>query len=108
MSGGHVFIWGGLGLCALAVYLGWRTRSFLDSADTAHGRLVEPFTGAWRNVDPKTGSITREVKVRMWGRCRPADCDWGTPRAGSGRMDVTWNPSSGRRDYTSSDFLLPE
>ena len=212
MTGWHVFIWGGLAFCALAVYLGWRTRSFLDRADTAQGRVVrlaevrdsdgelsyapvvrfrpgggteieftdsfssmpasnhvgqwvavaydpaepstarvggkrtyfapvvclvigagwfalgyfglqrdpahrtivaaprashvEPFVGAWRNVDTKTGGITRiviepagsrKVDVKRWGRCRPADCDWGKPRtvdlarADAGRMGVTWN-----------------
>jgi hypothetical protein len=45
--------------------------------------------GLWRNHDPNTGGITRvdlsqsgsAVQIRMWGRCHPADCDWGQPAA---------------------------
>jgi hypothetical protein len=44
--------------------------------------------GPWRNVDPKTRSMSRaEIKgscdagakiiVRIWGACTPRECDWG-------------------------------
>ena len=46
----------------------------------------ESFIGAWDNVDPATGGLTRiiisvdtgEVEIRAWGSCQPTDCDWGT------------------------------
>lgn len=40
--------------------------------------------GEWVNIDPETDTLTRIhlsiqgrlVKVRIWGRCHPDDCDW--------------------------------
>ena len=44
------------------------------------------FSGDWENVDPKTRGITRlsifssqqGLRVRGWGACQPAECDWGS------------------------------
>jgi len=39
------------------------------------------YFGQWINEDVNTDSITRinitDGSVHMWGRCSPADCDWG-------------------------------
>ncbi len=58
-------------------------------------------TGEWLNQNPKTLSITRveiataggQIRVHMWGKCHPADCDWGEARAESsaGPLRVSWN-----------------
>jgi hypothetical protein len=56
---------------------------------------VSGFVGDWVNVDPATSGITRvvvtstggdNINVRVWGRCHPADCDWGT-QPGRGYYD---------------------
>jgi hypothetical protein len=44
--------------------------------------------GPWRNIDPKTRSMSRaeitgscdpgaKIVVRIWGACTPKECDWG-------------------------------
>jgi len=46
---------------------------------------TEDFVGRWVNVDRDTNGITRvevwrdgwRLWVRVWGQCRPRDCDWG-------------------------------
>ena len=46
---------------------------------------TEDFVGRWINVDRDTNGITRvevwrdgwRLWVRVWGQCRPRDCDWG-------------------------------
>jgi hypothetical protein len=62
--------------------------------------------GVWANEDVRTGSITRVeirsrwpgIEVKMWGRCQPTDCDWGSPSsydrsaAASGQMNLVWRP----------------
>jgi len=43
------------------------------------------FFGNWENVDPATGGLTRlsitvtpsGLQGRAFGKCPPADCDWG-------------------------------
>ena len=50
---------------------------------------IEHFVGLWRNVDPNTRGWTRlEIKakkdalrVRIFGKCHPSDCDLGTATA---------------------------
>lgn len=50
----------------------------------AHGQLSE-FKGEWVNVDENSSGITKlqvniageTLKVRLFGRCHPIDCDWG-------------------------------
>lgn len=47
------------------------------------------FVGEWCNTDPDTRGITRvnityhneSLKVHMWGRCHPIECDWGEATA---------------------------
>lgn len=56
---------------------------------------TSPATGSWHNTDPNTNSITRVVvdwgcpdqgayhpagSIRVFGKCHPTDCDWGTRR----------------------------
>ncbi len=46
---------------------------------------IESFVGIWRNVDPQSGKWTRveiqakadTLRVRIWGKCHPSDCDLG-------------------------------
>jgi len=64
------------------------------------------FVGAWVNEDKRTGGITRvaissdgdKLKVHMWGKCEPKDCDWGevsvpAKEAEGGTFSVTWSTS---------------
>src|SRR5947207_14176448 len=45
----------------------------------------EDFVGTWINVDSETDGLTKLViskednnwKIQGWGKCHPADCDWG-------------------------------
>ena len=54
----------------------------------AHADL-EDFRGTWVNADRDARGITRVVieprrrgaRIRVFGRCRPRDCDWGRTRA---------------------------
>ena len=47
------------------------------------------FTGTWKNISLNTGGITSleikldgtKVMVQAWGKCHPADCDWGQVEA---------------------------
>jgi hypothetical protein len=61
-----------------------------------------PATGTWNNIDPNTRSVTKVVldwgcadqalcdtsghcvypagTIRVFGKCHPTDCDWGTRR----------------------------
>ena len=40
--------------------------------------------GTWKNIDAKTGGVTKvvvangNVQIRCFGACSPTDCDWGT------------------------------
>ncbi len=54
------------------------------------GAAVADFYGVWSNADSDVSGIARivvtpgtgaEVNIHLFGRCRPADCDWGTQRA---------------------------
>jgi hypothetical protein len=53
-------------------------------ASAAYGQS-SALDGAWVNVDPATGGITRVVfehtaetgRVYVWGKCSPEDCVWG-------------------------------
>lgn len=50
----------------------------------AHGQLSQ-FEGEWVNTDEDKSDITKlhvttagdTVKIRVFGRCHPIDCDWG-------------------------------
>jgi hypothetical protein len=49
------------------------------------GAGVNQFHGNWKNIDTKTGGITRvniritgqNIVLQVWGKCSPRDCDWG-------------------------------
>ena len=51
---------------------------------SANGEL-QRFAGQWVNVDPASRGISKVqietsgevVRVRVFGRCHPSDCDWG-------------------------------
>lgn len=81
----------------------------------------QPEDGAWVNIDPNTRSITRinlrficqdQIRngelyppgppwyVHLWGKCHPADCDWGevgATRTGSGWIYAYYNQGFARR-----------
>ena len=47
----------------------------------------QDFVGTWVNMNPNTSGITRFVvrstgsntlNIRVFGKCHPTDCDWGT------------------------------
>jgi hypothetical protein len=48
------------------------------------------FQGTWVNKDPNTRGNTKlvitqngpELQVHAWGKCHPADCDWGEQKGG--------------------------
>ncbi len=52
---------------------------------------VEQYAGTWINRDSNTRGITKveirvndsKADVRVWGKCHPADCDWGWENANS-------------------------
>jgi len=87
----------------------------------APGRTsVGKFAGVWANEDAQTRNITRvEIRqrwpgteIKVWGKCHPADCDWGRPYSyelsavGSGEMRATWKP--GFAVKTQELKLLPD
>ena len=66
---------------------------------------VDRFVGLWTNENPDTDGITRveidrrlnTLSVHMWGKCHPADCDWGTQQtdvsdSDDGVLFITWTP----------------
>lgn len=72
---------------------------------------VASYFGVWVNVDSTTREITRlEIKpqissakgalveMRIWSRCQPRDCDWGTNLAGyrAGKVTVQWEQEADR------------
>lgn len=122
--------------CALGLLLAALLPASGQTNDTAG------FIGDWTNKDFQTRSVTRvqirlaggHVSVHAWGRCHPAECDWGNATATvNGRvLSVTWKESfavrtqeftlqtdgslqvsehthftdnSGRKDYDSTDTL---
>lgn len=76
------------------------------------------FVGEWCNTDFRTGGITRvhiqpdanTLKVHMWGRCHPTECDWGEATAtihNSGQLlSVEWEQSFVVRTQTLQ--LMPD
>jgi len=63
------------------------------------------FVGKWCNKDFDTGGITRvhirwvdnNLRIHMWGRCHPTECDWGeesaTIQEDGKLLNVQWNKS---------------
>jgi len=78
------------------------------------------FAGVWVNEDAQTRSITRielrrrwpGTEIRMWGKCHPVDCDWGSRYSyelsdvARGEMKVAWKPAFAVR--TQDLKLLPD
>jgi hypothetical protein len=86
-------------LIVLAAFLGG-----LFPMTFARAGDLQIFTGDWCNSDFNTRSITRaeiyldgdKLKVHMWGRCHPTECDWGEATATAVPGDnnsilVQWN-----------------
>jgi hypothetical protein len=60
--------------------------------------------GEWVNENAEASGITRlnierrwyGISTKVWGKCHPVDCDWGSPEsyiepaAASGEMSLTW------------------
>ncbi len=59
------------------------------SLSTVSNASFSEFAGRWKNVNVNTRGITtldikvqgKNVTVHAWGKCHPADCDWGAVRA---------------------------
>jgi hypothetical protein len=85
-----------------------------EAAEAASPSAAEPtpaetpqpavsFAGNWVNKNPATSGITRlritqdgtEVKVHAFGKCSPADCDWGQETGGiiDNSAVLTWDQS---------------
>jgi hypothetical protein len=65
------------------------SKSNPDSTAGSAPKLLSYFGGSWKNTDPETRGITT-IQIRLdgdhafvhtWGRCHPADCDWGETNA---------------------------
>jgi hypothetical protein len=70
------------------------------------------FAGQWTNADEDTRDITRleigssltGVELKVWGKCHPRDCDWGSPvrvenvDTAKGSMQVWWDHRFARRN----------
>lgn len=67
-------------LCFCLVIMVLSTPAFAGTGD---------FAGTWKNVDNNTRGITTirikadgpNVRVHVWGKCHPNDCDWGEREA---------------------------
>lgn len=78
------------------------------------------FAGQWKNLDAQKPGITRieigrswpGIKVKMWSKCQPQDCDWGKPtsyenrNAAKGALSLVWDDGALRR--TQQLALLPD
>src|SRR4051812_10421058 len=61
---------------------------------------LNQFSGRWVNIDPNTRGVTALdiqisgaiATVQAWGKCHPADCDWGRVNAFVYGPDVQSNP----------------
>jgi len=72
--------------------------------------IAESFRGIWNNINSRTRSVTKIVirrsgeamYVHVWGKCHPADCDWGEKQGviEGQRLKVSWPWSGGDRDMT--------
>ena len=94
------------------------------STYTGNNPFVSMLLGTWHNVDPNTQSVTHAtfgvqgdaLRVEMWGRCQPADCDWGVTSlplsaVGDSSFSVIWNGLGGgaaKLTQTEQITLLPD
>jgi len=71
----------------------------IESEDRA-----KKFAGEWKNEDPNADNITQikievnsdSISIRAWGKCLPADCDWGVNTidvsdADDEILSITWD-----------------
>jgi hypothetical protein len=89
----------------LVVGLGFATLGGLGMGIVGRGS-VGTLGGIWANENERTSGITRVeirsrwpgIEVKMWGRCQPTDCDWGSPYSydrsavARGEMSLVWRP----------------
>ena len=72
------------------------------------GAQVSRFTGDWVNVSSSSGGIAAlrvtatgsGVDVRAWGKCSPANCDWGTRPGFAYSTSPATTPTTGARAVT--------
>jgi hypothetical protein len=103
------------------VYAGYRLyKGGMPQALKAANREPGVFAGRWNNGDPQGIGITRieigrgltGLSVRMWSKCEPQDCEWGSPtsydnrNAAKGALSVVWDDGALRRTQQLS--LLPD
>lgn len=70
---------------------------------------IDDFVGTWENTEPGTRGITRIVirdrrgrlRMRVFGSCRPTDCDWGRTRPVVYGPDVSSDPLRDARAVTA-------
>ena len=89
----------------------WVALAFASLAWAGGHVAVSDYYGVWINADSDTREITRIeirpqiksakgalVEMRIWSRCHPRDCDWGSNLGGykSGRVNVEWEQGSDR------------
>jgi hypothetical protein len=78
------------------------------SAAVPANAQISRFTGNWVNptgglvrvaISPAAGTA---VNVRIWGKCSPTPCDWGTRPGLTYSPNVSTNPTTGAIAVTSS------
>lgn len=69
---------------------------------------INDYKGAWVNVNPATGGVTKLriiqtgglIRIRAFGQCHPTDCDWGVVRGNP------FSPSVGVNPFASTQALM--
>lgn len=70
------------------------------STATIASANINQYTGTWVNIDPNTRGVTRlvirrvgnTVRLRVFGKCHPTDCNWGVVQAFAFGPSVSTNP----------------
>jgi len=118
-SGPAIVMGVGLGFAALGG-LGLGMADVVSNAIAPGRGSAGALGGVWANENERTSGITRVeirsrwpgIEVKMWGRCHPTDCDWGSPysndRSGvaSGQMSLVWRPGFALKNQELK--LLPD
>lgn len=69
---------------------GTASNTAMPAATTTAASAESPLAGTWVNSSPlQRGSVSRlviaasgnQLSIHAWGKCKPADCDWGTQAA---------------------------
>jgi hypothetical protein len=71
---------------------------------TAFSQLTQ-FIGSFKNINASTPNITKieitrngsNVRVQVWGKCTPADCDWGVEDGFAYGDNINSNPINSAR-----------